>query len=314
MRNNSFDFISSFLNYFDFHTIRVALLKSGFANIHIEPVDPRRKADHKNSGYVRVLCRTVDIRKPPLLSVIVPVYNEKPTFSIMMDQLLKKDIKGLEKEIIIVESNSSDGTKDDVDRYKNIPGVTVIYEDKPRGKGHAVRTGFKHAKGDYFIIQDGDLEYDINDYELLLEPLLSGKAVFVLGSRHGESWKIRKYKKIFLPYIMNLAHWALVGIMNIFYRQSMSDPFTMYKVFHRDCLYGLQFECDRFNFDIELVCKLLRKGYTPYEVTVNYKSRHFSEGKKVKFFRDPPTWIKAIIKYRIVQVYFPFMNPKGKEV
>lgn len=91
----------------------------------------------------------------------------------MMDQLLKKDIKGLEKEIIIVESNSSDGTKDDVDRYKNKPGVTVIYEDKPRGKGHAVRTGFMHAQGDYIIIQDGDLEYDVNDYDMLLEPLTS---------------------------------------------------------------------------------------------------------------------------------------------
>jgi len=100
-----------------------------------------------------------------------------------------------------------------------------------------------------------------------------------------------------------VGHWILVYIMNHLYHQNMTDPFTMFKVFRRDCLFGLTFECNRFDFDVELVCKLLRKGYTPKEIPVNYRSRSFSEGKKVNMLRDPLTWIKAILKYRFTRVF-----------
>ena len=327
--------------YFDNQTVQRVLTKTGFNGIHISPDQKYVSLDllrqqilkYRVPFYFRLLtwlnavlpkplkrvrfsmaisgmsiiCRRTERRERPLLSVILPVYNEKKTFSILMDQLLPKKIPGMEKEIILVESNSTDGTKEEVMRYKDAAEVKIITEDRPKGKGHAVRTGLEYATGDFIIIQDGDLEYDLNDYEILLEPLLTGKTPFVLGTRHSKGWKIRKFQESMLADFLNFGHLALVIVMNFLYRQSMTDPFTMYKVFRKDCIFGLQFECNRFNFDVELVCKLLRKGYKPLEIPINYTSRSFSEGKKVKLFKDPPTWIKAILKYRFAKVYSPYI-------
>ncbi len=155
------------------------------------------------------------------------------------------------------------------------------------------------------LIQDADLEYDFLDYEMLVSPILSGRAAFVLGTRHAGQWKIRRFDSYFMADAMNLAHWALVFAMNSLYGQSMTDPFTMFKVFRRDCISGLEFECNRFDFDVELVCKLLRKGYAPLEIPVNYQARSFKDGKKVAIFRDPPTWIRAMVKYRFSRTISP---------
>ena len=105
-----------------------------------------------------------------------------------------------------------------------------------------------------------------------------------------------------------MAHVALLAMFNGLYKQSLRDPFTMYKVFRRDCLYGLTFECNRFDFDYEINIKLLRKGYRPLEIPVNYESRSFKEGKKVSFFRDPPTWVRAMLRLRRSPLY-PSLNP-----
>ena len=133
---------------------------------------------------------------------------------------------------------------------------------------------------------------------------MSGRAAFVLGSRHGKdgaTWKVRHFAdQAHVSWFMNLGHVLFTALFNVTYGTRLRDPFTMYKVFRRDCLYGLTFEANRFDFDWELVGKLVRAGYTPLEIPVNYESRSFGEGKKVLLFRDPLTWIRACFKYRFV--------------
>jgi hypothetical protein len=235
-------------------------------------------------------------------SILVPVFNEKHTFPELMRTLLAKrlDHLGLEREIILIESNSSDGTRELVAGFAATPGVRIIYQDRPRGKGNAVRAGLAVATGDIVLIQDADLEYDLNDYDALLEPLLSNRAAFVLGCRHGGRFRMRRFPhQRLLGEVLNVAHVLLAGLINVLYRQNMKDPFTMFKVFRRDCLYGLEFECNGFDFDHELVIKLVLKGYRPLEIPVNYCARSFSQGKKIRLFRDPPALIAADLKYRL---------------
>jgi glycosyltransferase involved in cell wall biosynthesis len=236
------------------------------------------------------------------LSIVMPVFNERATFPVVIEQLLQKSIPGVDIAIVIVESNSTDGTREAVADVAGHERVTVIYEDRPRGKGHAVRTGLAQAAGDFVLIQDADLEYDLNDYEALLEPLLSGRAAFVLGSRHGKdgpTWRMRHFTdQLVVSWYMNLGHVFFTTLFNVTYGTRLHDPFTMFKVFRRDCLDGLTFEANRFDFDWELVGKLVRAGYRPIEIPVTYRSRSFSEGKKVSLIRDPLTWIRACFKYR----------------
>ena len=235
------------------------------------------------------------------VSVVIPVFNEIATVRQALDALVAKEIPGYSFQLIIVESNSSDGSREVVLAHKDVPKVTVILEDKPRGKGHAVRAGLAAAKGDIIMIQDADLEYDLNDYQKLLDPIVAGKADFVLGSRHSDDggWAIRKFtdQKVHAV-ILNLAHWTFTLMINAALGVWLGDPFTMYKVFRRKCLDGLRLECNRFDFDWELLIKLVRKGYKPIEIPVSYTSRSFKEGKKVSMFRDPLTWMWALLKYR----------------
>jgi SAM-dependent methyltransferase len=243
----------------------------------------------------------------PRLSVVMPVYNEKATFTAVMDQLLAKTIDGLDIEFIIVESNSTDGTRDLVLGYQQHPRITVILEERARGKGHAVRAGFAVATGDVILIQDADLEYDVDDYDSLVEPILRYQQNFVIGSRHilkGRVWKMREFNDAAgLAAVFNFGHLIFLTLFNVIYQQRLKDPFSMFKVFRRDCLYGLDFECDRFDFDFELTIKLLRKGYRPAELPVNYHARSFSEGKKVTILRDPLTWLRALARFRFSPLY-----------
>jgi len=239
----------------------------------------------------------------PKVSILIAAFNEKRTFPVLMDALLKKRIPGVDREIVVIEGNSTDGTRELAKQYRGRPGIKLVLQDRPRGKGHAVREGFRHATGDIVLIQDADLEYDLDDYDALLAPILSHRALFVLGTRHGGDWKIRQFaRQRILSAGLNLGHAFFTGLINVLYRQNMTDPFTMFKVFRRDCLFGLEFQCNRFDFDHELVIKLVRKGYRPLEVPVNYRSRSFREGKKVRMFRDPPTWIWVDLKLRFVRL------------
>lgn len=327
------------LFYFDTQTIQAILLKSGFAKIrtardqrryslqhlydrarafprtlltrtvqtayNLVPVSLRRGIRLKlvSSGMI-VTAQRVEIRQSPLLSIVMPVYNERTSFARTMDAVLGKQIEGVDKEIIVVESNSTDGTREIAQSYQGHPGVKVILEDRPKGKGSAVRIGFKHAQGDYVLIQDADEEYDVNDYDSLIEPIKTYKRAFVLGSRHTGDWKIRRFnQQPGTTIFFNAGHLLFVTLLNLLYNQRLKDPFTMYKVFRRDCLHGLRFECDRFDFDFELVIKLVRKGYVPLEIPVNYQARSFKEGKKISAVRDPLTWARALVKFRFSPLY-----------
>ena len=254
-----------------------------------------------------IIVRAREASERPTLSVIVPVYNERATFVPLMEALLAKEINGVNIEVILVESNSTDGTREQVLGYRDHPRVTVILEERPQGKGHAVRNGLKAAAGDIILIQDADLEYDIGDYDGLLEPILNYQQNFVIGSRHlsrGRVWKIRQFNDAGgLAALFNFGHMTFLGLFNLIYQQRLNDPFSMFKVFRRECLYGLSFECNRFDFDFEIAIKLLRKGYKPLELPVNYRSRSFKEGKKVSMFRDPLTWVRALVKYRTSPLY-----------
>lgn len=236
----------------------------------------------------------------PKLSVVVPVFNERHTARAALDLITAKQVAGWEIEIIIVESNSTDGTRDIVREYARFPHVKVILEERAQGKGHAVRNGFTHATGDVFLIQDADLEYDLADYEVVLAPLQAGTHTFVLGSRHsGSKWLIRKFdEQVLHAFVLNMGHWFFTALVDISLGLTLRDPFTMYKVFRRECLDGLILESNRFDLDWELLIKLVRKGHIPVEVPVRYTSRSFKEGKKVSMFRDPPNWLWAWAKYR----------------
>lgn len=240
----------------------------------------------------------------PRLSIIVPVYNEAATFHEAFSRLLAHRFSDCEVEFIVVESNSTDGTRALVQEFTGRPGVRLVYEEQARGKGHAVRTGLKVARGDFVAIQDADLEYDLEDYNALLEPLLNNREAFVLGARHGgRAWKMRQFTgQPIASLTMNVGHWFFTTLINVFFWVSLKDPFTMYKIFRRDCLHGMPLECDRFDFDWELVIKLIRRGYVPVEIPVNYRSRSFKEGKKVSVLRDPITWLKALVRFRFARL------------
>jgi len=255
------------------------------------------------SGIV-VIAKRLEKRQPRMLSIIMPAYNEAATVRGAIERVLAKSIDSLATELIIVESNSTDGTRDVVNSFADRSCVRVILQDRPRGKGNAVREGLQNARGDFILIQDADDEYDIEDYDALLEPLISGEAAFVLGARHGGgSWKMREFTgKPITSMMFNFGHWFFASLINLVYWQNMKDPFTMYKVFRADCLDGLTFRCDRFDFDHELVIKMVRKGYVPVEIPVNYRSRSFAEGKKVDSLRDPLTWLATIIRLRFEKI------------
>ena len=255
------------------------------------------------SGIV-ALAKRAEKRPLRKLSVIMPAYNEAQTIAAGIERVLAKTIDGVDIELVVVESNSTDGTREVVRSFAERDRVKIVLQDQALGKGNAVRAGFAAMTGDYVLIQDADEEYDIEDYDALLEPLLSGEAAFVLGARHGGgSWKMRRFSgQPLLSHIMNLGHWFFATLINVVYRLKLKDPFTMYKVFRVDCLHNLTFECNRFDFDCELVIKLARKGYIPIEIPVNYRSRSFEQGKKVNMFRDPLTWLWAITKFRFQKI------------
>src|SRR4029453_9384502 len=206
----------------------------------------RRELEIVASGIDAVARRS---SRPPIdrrrgrLSVVMPVYNEKKTFAEVINRLLPKEIEGLDLEIVIVESNSTDGTREDVRRIQNHPRVRVVWQDRPAGKGNAVTAGLAYARGDFVLIEDADLEYDVEDYALLLEPLRTFRRAFVLGIRHGQdghSWKMRHFTdQVLLGQWMNLGHVIFTALFNVVYGQRLRDPFTMYKVFRRECLSGL---------------------------------------------------------------------------
>jgi hypothetical protein len=237
------------------------------------------------------------------LSIIMPVLNEARTLRLSLDRAYEAPLAGgLERELIIVDGESSDGSAEIARAFAaEKAGVSFLSCPRP-GKGSAVREGLAHATGDIVLIQDADLEYEVSDYPALLEPILGGKTKLVLGSRYlaAGSWKIRHFEsRFFLSLLFNLGGLFFHGLFNLLYGVRLTDPTTMYKVFRRDAVAGLVFHARRFDFDYELLGKLIRSGAVPLEVPVAYRARHFGEGKKIRVFRDPWTWLWAIFRYRL---------------
>ncbi|MEK6868180.1 MAG: glycosyltransferase family 2 protein [Nanoarchaeota archaeon] len=235
------------------------------------------------------------------LSIIIPIYNEAATAAELLDRVLAVKIPSVSKEIIIIESNSTDETRKIVQKYAKIKGVTILYQEKQLGKGNALKLGFQHATGDIILIQDADLEYKPEEYAKLLEPILSGKTSFVLGSRPlgKESWSIRKYAGYFFyARLLNLGGLFYTFLFDFLYFVWLTDPATMFKVFKRECISGMTFRSNYFDLDWELVAKLVKRGYVPIEVPVSYASRSVAEGKKIRFFRDGFLVFWAILRYR----------------
>lgn len=222
------------------------------------------------------------------LSVIVPVYNEARYVRDVLLGLLDKELP-VDREVIIVESGSTDGSREIVQSFEGVPGVQVLYQDAARGKGSAVRAGLDRISGTIVLIQDADFEYDFDDYDALLEPILQRRASFVLGSRSLglDDWKVRQYGASRVKgFLMNSAQVVFARTFNVLYQQRATDINTMLKVFRRECIDGCHLVGSGFNFDIELVCKIVRNGFEPLEVPVNYLARGFDEGKKINFLVD----------------------------
>ncbi len=242
----------------------------------------------------------LDAERAEKLSIIMPVFNEVRFAARVIEAVLAKPLR-IDREVIIVESNSTDGTRDVVKRFEGRPGVRVVYEDKPRGKGHAVRTGLAHVTGTIVLIQDADFEYDINDYDALIEPILQRKTMFVLGSRSLglDDWKVRKYVTTPVKGLaLNFAQVMFAQTYNLLFQQRTTDINTMFKVFRAECLDGLDLHSNGFELDIELACKLARNGNSPMEIPVNYVARGFEDGKKIRFWRDSIPSYAAIFWYR----------------
>lgn len=238
--------------------------------------------------------------KGEVLSIILPIFNEARYARDVLEAVIAKDIR-IEKEIIVVESNSTDGTREIVRSFDGRPGIRTLYEERARGKGRAVRTGLAAATGSIVLIQDSDFEYDLDDYDALIEPILQRRTSFVLGSRSLglDDWKVRRYPATPVRgLLMNLAQVGFAKTFNALYQQDVTDVNTMFKVFRRECLTGITLESDGFNLDIELACKIVKNGYAPMEVPVNYVSRGFDEGKKIDFWRDAWPSYLAFFKHR----------------
>lgn len=221
------------------------------------------------------------------ISVLIPVYNEKNTLLEILRQVESVDFE-LEKEIILIDDYSTDGTKE---LYKNLPYKTICHT-KNMGKGAALRDGFGAASGDIIIIQDADLEYNPSDYKPLVELIKSGKADVVYGSRLADNRNNGKF--LFLSYLANI---TLSFMTRILYGTYLTDMETCYKAFRADFIKDIKIESDRFDFEPEITAKILKKKARFVEVPISYNARQEAEGKKITW-KDGVQAIFTLLKYR----------------
>ena len=228
-----------------------------------------------------------------IVTVIIPIYNEKTSLSLLLSEVLAADTSPYKKEILIVDDGSTDGSSEIMDTsILRDPRITIFHHPSNIGKAAAIKTGLQAAKGDIILIQDGDLEYSPHDYPRLLAPFSDPAVEAVYGSR---------FLGTFWPANMQAANWVanriFTGTVNLLYRSHITDEGTAYKAFRRKTLVELGIESSGFEFCPEVTSKILKKGIKIIEVPISYKARTRSEGKKPGIF-DGLKILWTIIKCR----------------
>jgi glycosyltransferase involved in cell wall biosynthesis len=222
------------------------------------------------------------------LSVIIPCYNEKGTIEEIVRRVREV---GLAYEIVLVDDGSTDGTRDVLATLETRDDLKIVMHKRNMGKGAAVRTGFKNATGDVFLIQDADLEYDPREYPVLLKPIEEGISKVVYGSRF-----LGGPRKAMFFWNM-IANHLLTFVTNILYNAILSDMETCYKVFRADVIRDIPLRSRRFDFEPEITAKVLKRGYRIYEVPISYNGREWEEGKKITW-RDGVIALWTLFRYR----------------
>lgn len=227
------------------------------------------------------------------LSIVIPCYNELKTIESIVAAVKAAPVA--EKEIIVVDDYSTDGTRDLLKSKVASQVDKVVYHEVNQGKGAALRTGFQHATGDVVVVQDADLEYDPQEYPVLMEPILRGSADVVYGSRFmgGQAHRVVYFWHM-------LGNKFLTLMSNMFTNINLTDMETCYKMFRREVIQSIKIEEDRFGFEPEITAKVARGNYRIYEVGISYYGRTYAEGKKIGW-KDGFRAIYAILKYNLFQ-------------
>ncbi len=241
------------------------------------------------------------------ISIVIPVYNEFNSLPQVLQRVMDAPIPaGCEKEIIVVDDGSTDGTRELIDQYQDSKLIMIHHSVVNSGKGSAIRIGLAKSTGDIILIQDGDLEYDPNDYLKLLEPIVSGQASVVYGSRFMAKPKGMKWANW-------LANKILTGTSNVLYWMRITDEATAYKAFRADVIKSIKLRCLRFEFCPEVTAKVRRMGHAIYEVPITYNARGIAEGKKIRW-QDGVQALWTLVKYRFVPLrsFVPAPAPAGQ--